>query len=181
VRADYRLSDEGLAIELTANNVGKGTAPLGLSLHPYLVAPGPRVDDWILHLGADTVLDVDPERLLPRKRDHVAGTSFDFRTGRRIEDTAIDHAFTDFSFTETLGATATLVADDGSGVRMSWDQRSPWVQVHTTDSPGSLVHRRCLAVEPMTCPPDAFNSGTDIIRLAPGESAGWSCALSAVS
>jgi aldose 1-epimerase len=27
-----------------------------------------------------------------------------------------------------------------------------------------------VAVEPMTCPPDALNSGTDLITLAPGES-----------
>lgn len=26
-----------------------------------------------------------------------------------------------------------------------------------------------LAVEPLSCPPDAFNSGTDLIRLEPGQ------------
>jgi aldose 1-epimerase len=31
------------------------------------------------------------------------------------------------------------------------------------------VARRGLAVEPMTCPPQAFRTGEDVIRLEPGE------------
>jgi aldose 1-epimerase len=46
----------------------------------------------------------------------------------------------------------------------------PWQQVFTGDLPG--VRRHGLAVEPMTCPPQAFRTGEDVIRLAPGES--WS-------
>jgi len=179
VRADYRLDDAGLAIDLTATNTGSDAAPLGLSLHPYLVAPGDGVAGWTFELPADTVLDVDPDRLLPRNRKPVAGTSFDFRTGRRIGDTEIDHAYTDLA-PGADGVAASLLDDAGVGVRMSWDRRSPWVQVHTTDAPDSPVHRRCLAVEPMTCPPDAFASGTDVITLEPGGSAGWGCRLSAV-
>jgi aldose 1-epimerase len=180
VRADYQLTDAALEIELSATNVGSTAAPLGLSLHPYLTAPGDAVDDWTFRLPAETVLEVDSERLLPRGRRAVAGTPFDFRAGRRIADTEIDHAFTDVAFAPDGAASATLVDDDGRGVRMSWDRRSPWVQVHTTDVPGGRVHRRCLAVEPMTCPPDAFNSGIDVLRLAPRESAAASCSLSAV-
>jgi aldose 1-epimerase len=78
------------------------------------------------------------------------------------------------------GIAASLVDDDGVGVQMTWDRRSPWVQVHTTDAPDSAVHRRCLALEPMTCPPDAFASGTDVITLGPGDSADWGCRLSAL-
>jgi aldose 1-epimerase len=63
---------------------------------------------------------------------------------------------------------------------MTWDARCPWVQVHTTDTPGGRAHRRCLAVEPMTCPPDAFNSGTDVRRLEAGDTATWTCTLAAV-
>ncbi|PKQ34450.1 MAG: galactose mutarotase, partial [Actinobacteria bacterium HGW-Actinobacteria-11] len=52
----------------------------------------------------------------------------------------------------------------------------PWVQVHTADTPAvAATHRIGLAVEPMTCPPDAFNSGVDLVTLAPGEAhaASW--------
>lgn len=46
----------------------------------------------------------------------------------------------------------------------------PWLQVFTGDLPD--IGRRGLAVEPMTCPPQAFRTGEGVIRLEPGES--WS-------
>ncbi len=49
------------------------------------------------------------------------------------------------------------------------------MQVHTADRPDPDDDRVGLAVEPMTCPPDALNSGTDLVVLAPGDShaASW--------
>jgi aldose 1-epimerase len=44
----------------------------------------------------------------------------------------------------------------------------PWVQVHTADLAPPEPSRVALAVEAMTCPPDAFNSGADLRVLAPG-------------
>jgi len=35
---------------------------------------------------------------------------------------------------------------------------------------GEAVGRTALAVEPMTCPPDAFITGQDLVVLQPGES-----------
>ena len=32
--------------------------------------------------------------------------------------------------------------------------------------------RQAVAIEPMTCPPDAFNTGTDLVVLEPGETHG---------
>ena len=43
----------------------------------------------------------------------------------------------------------------------------PWLQVFTGDLPD--IRRRGLAVEPMTCPPQAFRTGERVIRLEPGE------------
>jgi hypothetical protein len=51
---------------------------------------------------------------------------------------------------------------------MSWGQGLPWLQLHTGDKEPPLPNRLGLAVEPMTCPPDAFNTGTDLVRLEPG-------------
>jgi len=58
---------------------------------------------------------------------------------------------------------------------MSFGRECPWLQVHTADLPIPGATRLGLAVEPMTCPPDAFNSGIDLVRLAPGDihEAGW--------
>jgi aldose 1-epimerase len=60
--------------------------------------------------------------------------------------------------------------------RMQIDDVTVWadeswkhVQVFTGD-PLPDVARRSFAVEPMTCPPNAFRTGEDLIRLEPGES-----------
>jgi aldose 1-epimerase len=45
------------------------------------------------------------------------------------------------------------------------DDAWPWLQVFTGDLPE--IGRRGLAVEPMTCPPQAFGTGEGVIRLAP--------------
>ena len=44
------------------------------------------------------------------------------------------------------------------------------MQVHTADHPDSRLNRLGSAVEPMTCPPDAFNSGRHLITLPIGGS-----------
>jgi aldose 1-epimerase len=54
------------------------------------------------------------------------------------------------------------------GERAVWaDAAWPWLQVFTGDLPD--IGRRGLAVEPMTCPPEAFATGEGVIRLEPGE------------
>jgi aldose 1-epimerase len=42
------------------------------------------------------------------------------------------------------------------------------------------VERRSIAVEPMTCAPNAFRSGEGLVRLEPGERhvAGWGISAS---
>jgi aldose 1-epimerase len=49
------------------------------------------------------------------------------------------------------------------------DTAWPWLQVFTGDLPD--IRRRGLAVEPMTCPPQALRTGEGVIRLEPGD--GW--------
>jgi len=165
VQAEYRLGDDGLATTVRTVNTGPTAAPYGASGHPYLVGGAGRVDDWSLQLDAEDVLDVDPERLIPQGTSAVAGTPFDFAEPRRIGDLFIDHAFTGLREHR-----ARVLAADGHGAEMRWDAVAPWVQVHTGDRPEPEYDRAGLAVEPMTCPPDAFNSGTDLVVLQPGES-----------
>ena len=169
VEVAHSLGDDGLTTRITAVNTGPSRAPYGASSHPYLVAGDGRVDDWALTLDARRVLEVDPQRLIPQGMAEVAGGPFDFAAERGIGDLFIDHAFTGLA--GSGGATrATVRAADGRGVEMVWDAGAPWVQVHTGDRPEPEYDRRGLAVEPMTCPPDAFNSGTDLIVLEPGAS-----------
>ncbi|HTN56238.1 MAG TPA: aldose 1-epimerase family protein [Microbacterium sp.] len=182
VETEYRLSESGLEQTVTARNLGADAAPWGTGPHPYLVA-GPsagsetqRVDDWTLTLPASEVLTVTPDRLSPVAVHSIdQHPEWDFRSGRRIGDVFIDHAFTELTRTDGI-AEVRVVADSGEGVAMTWDERCPWVQVHTADNPAQdAIHRIGLAVEPMTCPPDAFNSGVDLVVLEPGaeHAASW--------
>jgi len=174
----FSLSHDGLYSSVTATNTGADAAPFGTGPHPYLVAgPDGRVDDWSLTLPTAQVLEVTEDRLVPTGLADVAGTEFDFRASRTIGSTFIDHAFTGL---ERDGGIAEVRVTDaaGSGVAMRWDSACAWVQVHTADRPDEETSRIGLAVEPMTCPPDAFNSGTDLIVIDPGSSAtaGWTIA-----
>jgi aldose 1-epimerase len=175
VQAGYRLGEDGLTTTVTAVNTGPTAAPYGASGHPYLVGGEGRVDDWTLELAAASVLEVDPDRLVPRGLADVAGGPFDFAAPRRIGDLFIDHAFTGLG-----GFRARVTAADGHGAELVWDRAAPWVQVHTGDRPEPEYDRAGLAVEPMTCPPDAFNSGTDLVVLEPGESHSVAWTIAAV-
>jgi aldose 1-epimerase len=55
-------------------------------------------------------------------------------------------------------------------VALWFDASCTWLQVFTAESPGEALHRRGVAVEPMTCPPNAFATGKDVVVLQPGES-----------
>lgn len=180
VRVEYMLSDEGLRTTVSARNTGTDAAPYGAGPHPYLVAGPGHVDDWTLTLPAGQVLGVTEDRLIPTELSDVAGNGgvFDFREPRQIEDTFIDHAFTDLARDGAGIAEVRITDASGSGVAMRWDAACAWVQVHTADRDIPELHRLGLAVEPMTCPPDAFNSGTDLIVLEPGAttSASWTIA-----
>ncbi|MFB7249925.1 aldose 1-epimerase family protein [Microbacterium sp. NPDC056234] len=175
VETEYRLDADGLQQTVTARNLGADAAPWGTGPHPYLVAGSGRVDDWALSLPASEVLTVTPDRLSPVAVEPItAHPEWDFRSAHAIGDVFIDHAFTSLSYAEGVTEVRVTVAD-GTGVAMRWDERCPWVQVHTADTGIEATHRIGLAVEPMTCPPDAFNSGVDLVVLEPGAShaASW--------
>jgi aldose 1-epimerase len=177
LRVTYQLGTDGLTTSVHATNLSDFPAPYGVAPHPYLRIGDTKLDDCRLTAPADQVLQVTPDRLIPQELASVEGTDFDFRSGRTIETTELDHAFTGLAAGSSGDVRVELQAPDGRGVGCSWDSAVlPWVQLHTADSPGAPGHRGGLATEPMTCPPDAFNSGTDLIVLAPGAShtASWS-------
>ncbi|MFS0735144.1 aldose 1-epimerase family protein [Microbacterium sp. 1P10UB] len=180
VETTYALTAEGLTQSVRARNDTDEPAPWGTGPHPYLVAGEGSVDDWMLRLPASRVLEVTPDRLAPTELVGVDADAarFDFRKERRIGAVEIDHAYAGLSRADGI-ATVTLVADDGRGVAMSWGAACPWVQIHTADlpsGPGTPGHRAGLAVEPMTCAPDAYNADSydfdaGLITIAPGK---WS-------
>lgn len=166
---DYRLGGDGLAVTVTAHNTGSVSVPFGAGAHPYLTVGADTIDDWMLTLPASTMLTID-KRGIPTGRVAVQGTAFDFATPRPIGATAIDHAFTDLA-RNADGVTTVTVQRSGHAPVMLWaDAHHPWLQIYTGDQLDDPQRRRtAIAIEPMTCPPDAFRSGDDLIILEPDD------------
>jgi aldose 1-epimerase len=181
ISATYTLDGSGLHTSVRVVNVGSRPAPWGTAPHPYLRAGTGTVDAWTLTLPADDVLDVTPDRLLPIGKVSVGEMGFDFREPRPLEGVALDHAFCSLR-PGADGQVRVVVTDaSGAGVECAWDPTAlPWVQVHTADLDDPASSRQGLAVEPMTCPPDAFNSGTDLVVLEPGTESAVSWSLRAL-
>jgi aldose 1-epimerase len=171
VDVTYRLNAEsGLHVTVSAANKGSRPAPWGLGQHPYLTAGTPTVDDCQLTLPADRWLPADERGIPSDAPQDVTGTDFDFRTARKLSGTRLDHAFTGLRRGADGLAWVRLAAAGGGNSTALWaDAGFRWLQVFTGD-PLEPEHRRtALAVEPMTCPPDAFRSGEDLIVLQPRE------------
>lgn len=163
----YRLGAGGLQVTQTATNVGRGPCPYGSGAHPYLSAAPGFVDDWELTVPADTALVTD-DRQIPSGSQPVASTVLDFRAGRRIGDTRLDSAFTRLERDADGIATVTF-SQSGRLLRIWVDAAHEYLMVFTGDTLAPERRRRGLAVEPMTCAPDAFRSGAGLGVLRPGE------------
>jgi aldose 1-epimerase len=181
VRVEYRLGQGGLSVVTTATNVGDQPAPYGAGQHPYLSPGAGLIDDCTLRLEAATRILTDPERQLPVGREDVSGTPFDFRAGKELADLQVDYAFTDLSRDDDGRAWALLTGTDGRTVRLWVDDAYPIIEVFTGDTLAPDRRRRGLGTEPMSCPPNAFQSGDRVIRLEPGEAttSSWGVSLAA--
>jgi aldose 1-epimerase len=169
VDTTYRLDESGLHVTVTAVNAGSRPAPWGAGAHPYLTVGTPTIDECELQLPADRWQPVD-DRLIPAgPAQDVTGTDYDLRTARKLAGIHLDTAFTSLR-READGLAWVRLSGGGLTTAMWMDAANPWLQVFTGDSLEPARRRAALAVEPMTCPPDAFNSGEDLTVLAPGES-----------
>lgn len=173
--AGYALGEDGLSVSLTASNAGDDALPYGVGQHPYVSAGTDVVDDAVLTVPAAEWVRCD-ERGLPVATEPVDGTPYDFRSGALIRDTVLD---TPYSALTRDGQGRVVVrlarADAAHGVEVWLGAGAAHLQVFSGDTLAPARRRRGLAVEPMSCLPDAFNSGAGLVTLEPGASytLGW--------
>jgi len=173
LRVSYHLSaDDGLEVALRARNSGSRAAPFGAGAHPYFRVGAGLVDEWELQLPAECWQPTTDRGIPAGEPADVTGGDYDFRSGRRIGDTVLDHAFTVLAadsdgraWARLSGAEAQIAVWLGPGY--------PWLQVFTGDPLGADARRRAVAIEPMTCPPNAFITGIDLATVEPGESVAY--------
>lgn len=167
VRVTYELHAAGLTVTHEALNLGSTRAPVALGAHPYLRLGAIDTGELTLTLPATTYLEVDAQQI-PVAECPVEGTPFDLRAGVRVGETTLDHGFAGLG---DEGFSATLAADNGDSVTMRAEPPFAFAQVFTPSEFPTLDRgpARACAVEPMTAPADALNSGRGLAWLALGE------------
>jgi len=162
----HSVGDAGLVVDVAASNIGATPLPFGYGAHPYLTVGESTVDEVELTIPAASYLAVD-DRLLPVAVLDVAQTEYDRRAGGALGAQVLDTAYTDL----LRGADGRWRVRLGRGARWAelWgDESFGWTQVFT----GGPKRDVSIAVEPMSCGPDAFNPGPTnaaLIVLGPGE------------
>lgn len=170
-RVEYELTDDGLLVTQEATNVGTERAPWACGAHPYLAVGTTPADELTLTVPAARVFNA--EDLIPTEEtlvDAMDATAPDLRGGRRLSELDIDHNYSGLEFMGGV-ATATLLDSTGRGAALWQDSSFPYAVVFTPrnfpSASGGTKHT--AAVEPMSAPANALNSGTGLVWLEPGE------------
>ena len=163
---DYSLGDDGLEVTCRATNMGRDVAPFGLGFHPYLLGGPGGIDDAEVDLVAERHLLLDG-RGLPVGEEAVAGSAIDLRR-RALRGLTLDDCYTGLSVGSDGRWRALLELDDRR-TELWADAAFAYAMCYTGDSLGDPAERRrAIAIEPMTCPPNAFRTGDGLIELRPG-------------
>jgi aldose 1-epimerase len=162
---DHTLAPDRLTVTVRVRNAGGEPAPFGVGMHPYL-AVGATEDGDVgraeLHLPARTQLELDDQGLPTGGR-----RPFDGAIGR-IGDRALDDAVTDLE-RDADGWARVRVSGPAGTVELAVDGSWGWLQAYSGDTLPRGEWRRSVAVEPMTCPPNAFADDVDLVVLDPGQ------------
>ena len=176
---------QGLRGELQVSNLSAAPCPFGFGWHPYLSAGGASLDECTLSISVGNNLVLDSTRNLPTGLERPADTVLGQVRPVVLHGLWLDHAFR--TQPEPDGRVrAALCRSDGSGTELSAGPWCRWLQIYSADPahqeafPG-VRDGRALAVEPMTCPPNALNRNQDLLVLASGESRAFAFGLRAIT
>jgi aldose 1-epimerase len=170
--AEYRLGPDGLTVTVVGSNLGDRTLPYGSGAHPYLTLGSVWVDELWLQMSASSRFPSDRRGIPAGMAVPVAGTEYDFREPRQLGPLQIDTAFTDLDLDATGRVAVELSLPAAPEALRLWaDAHHKYLMLFTGDSlPDASSRRRGIAVEPMTCAPNAFRSGLGLVSLPPGSS-----------
>ncbi len=161
----WKVSADGLRAAHSVTNLGSHPCPFGLGAQPYVQVSGVGLRSLLLQLPVTWRLLSD-ERRRPRSRTQIAGNEYDFRSPAPIGELGLDATFAGVRHGADGTARSRLATPDGSrGVEVWQDSSFGWLRIYS----GGAHAGRALAIAPMTCPPNAFNSRESLILLEPGE------------
>jgi aldose 1-epimerase len=179
----YTLTDVGLRVTHRVSNMGAEPAVFGCGAHPYLRVGDTPVDELTVTVRAASYFEMTAA-MIPTEKHSLTGGLVALPHGAPLRDLDLDTGFADLLAVDDLQATDgaqparfehVLSAPDGRILTLWADADFRYTIVYTPDDfPNDTVRgpagqHRAVAIEPMTCPTNALNSGEGLITLQPGE------------
>ncbi len=159
VESVFELSQTDLSVSYTVTNQGLGNAPVGIGTHPYF----PYSDSTKIEINAKTAA-LHGSNMIPI--GEVSASELGLGPGRTA---LVSQLQLDTQFSELADPVATVINDDYSFD--IWQQNANWLMVYnTTVFPWGSGAGHAIAIEPQTCPANAFQTGEGLRVLAGGES-----------
>ena len=171
MEVEYRLGRDGLVVKTVVSTPGNKAVPFGLGFHPYLAMDGHSVAECVVQVPATDILLVDA-RMIPSQTHKVAGSQFDLNQPTALGGLSLDTSYTGL-LRDAEGIASVCVSRPflHRDVTVWMDGSFKYVQLYTADDVSlGNDRRKALAVEPMTCAPNAFQSHEDIVEITPGTS-----------
>lgn len=152
---EFRLNNEEVTIATSITNTSDEEMPLGDGWHPY----------FKFQSLDDVKFSMSPARRIFSLAGNENGDVHGFESSTRLGDSKLDDCFESMS---PNGKFRVYLEDEHSGTKLQVWQESEkgkyrYIQVYTPDS------RQEIAIEPVSCPPNAFNTGEGLIVLGGGE------------
>jgi aldose 1-epimerase len=161
VRFSYELSVNGLVITTEVLNQGGQACPLALGHHPYLSPGNGQTIDTAL-LSASMI------QKYPALEESDP-MDIPFEAPKLVGDRVLDTTFAISPTAADRGGWVRLTGTDHRTVELWMDQSYGYLQLFSGDTLPYERRRKSLAVEPMTAPPNALQSGRDLFVLQPRE------------
>jgi aldose 1-epimerase len=152
---EYTLKENSFSMSFSAKNTGNTNMPFGYGWHPYFTF-GNNVEHWQLQLPECNVLETNA-RLIP------TGSSNNYKSFQQLENIGTTEFDTAFELTGNKDFFETILfsAETNTTLLVKQSNIFKYLQVYIPPN------RNCIAIEPMTCPANAFNSEKDLIILEP--------------
>lgn len=162
----YELVADGVTVTHTLTAVGDEAAPVAVGSHPYLRVGDIPIEDLTVTVPAGSRFETDAH-LNPVAETPVDGTRYDLRGGVPVRGLLLDDGFGQLDPGVTVSR---VTAPDGRSVELWQGEGFGYVQVFVTRIfPTAEGLKTAIAIEPMSAPADALNSGQGLRWLEPGE------------
>ncbi|MEY4410055.1 MAG: hypothetical protein RLZ99_528 [Actinomycetota bacterium] len=159
VEAEFELTSSDLTISYQVTNQSELAAPVGIGSHPYF----PYTASTTIEVNAKTAA-IHGVNMIPIGEQSASELGLGVGKKALLSNLELDTQFC------TLSDPVVSITNERFGYDI-WQQDANWLMVYNTQVfPWVTGPGNAIAIEPQTCPANAFNTGEDLRVLASGES-----------